>query len=66
MDPKIRDFANIAEIQDAMEAMTRGIELGNDGDAFGLTGFEVIESSDQGMLLQVKLAMEKDSPACFR
>ena len=62
----MRDFANIAEIQDAMEARPYGIDPGNDGDSFGLTGFEVIESSDQGMLLQVKLAMEKDSPACFR
>ena len=51
-----------------MEVKTYGINPGSDvdGDAFGLTGFEVVESSEKRMLLQVKLVMEKDSPACFR
>ena len=47
-------------------ASSNGIEPGNDGnliiqgmiddDAFGLSGFEVVESSEQGMLSQVEAA----------
>jgi glycine betaine/proline transport system substrate-binding protein len=53
----ITDFADIAKHKDALEGKIYGIEPGNDGnrlildmiaaDAFGLTGFEVVESSNR-------------------
>ena len=59
----INDFADIAAQKDALDGKIYGIEPGNDGnrlildmiaaDAFGLDGFEVVESSEQGMLAQV-------------
>ena len=59
----ISDFSNIAEHKDALDGKIYGIEPGNDGnrlildmienDQFGLGGFELIESSEQGMLAQV-------------
>ena len=59
----ISDFSNIAEHKDALDGKIYGIEPGNDGnrlildmiqnDQFGLGGFELVESSEQGMLAQV-------------
>lgn len=75
MDLGIKDFADIAKHKDALEGKIYGIEPGNDGnrliqsmidgDAFGLTGFEVAESSEQGMLAQVARATKKDEPIVF-
>jgi len=73
----IADFADIATHADDLEAEIYGIEPGNDGnrlimdmieaDAFGLGGadFEVVESSEQGMLAQVARATERDEPIVF-
>jgi glycine betaine/proline transport system substrate-binding protein len=71
----IADFADIAAHKDALEGKIYGIEPGNDGnrliidmiaaDAFGLTGFEVAESSEQGMLAQVARATDRDEPVIF-
>ncbi len=36
-----------------------------DSDAFGLKGFEVVESSEQGMLAQVQRADKKEEPVVF-
>lgn len=36
-----------------------------DANAFGLEGFEVVESSEQGMLAQVARANKKDEPIVF-
>ena len=62
MDLGIADFADIAGQKDALGAEIYGIEPGNDGNrliidmiadnAFGLDGFEVVESSEAGMLAQ--------------
>src|SRR6056297_2959235 len=62
-DLGITSFADIAASKDALDGRIYGIEPGNDGnrviqsmidaDAFGLSGFEVVESSEQGMLAQV-------------
>ena len=59
----MKDFADIAKFRDELDGKIYGIEPGNDGnrliqdmidqDAFGLKGFEVVESSEQGMLAQV-------------
>ena len=69
----IKDFADIATQKDALEGKIYGIEPGNDGnrlildmiaaDAFGLSGFEVVESSEQGMLAAV--ARADDEPIVF-
>ncbi|MDT8855277.1 choline ABC transporter substrate-binding protein [Paracoccaceae bacterium Fryx2] len=71
----IRDFADIAAQKEALGAKIYGIEAGNDGNrliidmvaknAFGLEGFEVIESSEQGMLAQVARADERGEPVIF-
>ena len=59
----IKDFKDIAAQKDALEGKIYGIEPGNDGNRlildmiasgpFGLDGFEVVESSEQGMLAEV-------------
>ena len=74
-DMGIKDFADIAAHKDALEGKIYGIEPGNDGnrlildmiagDAFGLKGFEVVESSEQGMLAQVARAEKKSEPVVF-
>lgn len=71
----IKDFADIAAHADALEGKIYGIEPGNDGnrlllemvaeDKFGLGTFEVVESSEQGMLAQVSRASNSGSPIVF-
>lgn len=71
----IKDFADIAGAKDALKGKIFGIEAGNDGnrliqsmidaDAFGLKDFEVVESSEQGMLAQVGRNTKKDLPIIF-
>jgi len=71
----IKDFADIAAHKDALGGKIYGIEPGNDGNrliqsmidgnAFGLSDFEVAESSEQGMLAQVERASRKDQPIVF-
>ena len=74
-DLGIRDFADIAPHADSLDSKIYGIEAGNDGnrlimdminaDAFGLNGFDVVESSEQGMLAQVARADRKGDPIIF-
>lgn len=74
-DMGIANFADIAANADALDGKIYGIEPGNDGnrlimdmiaaDAFGLSGFEVVESSEQGMLAQVDRASGRDEPIVF-
>lgn len=69
------DFSKIAANKDALEGKIYGIEPGNDGnrlildmisgDKFGLTGFEVVESSEQGMLAAVAKADGENKPIVF-
>jgi glycine betaine/proline transport system substrate-binding protein len=71
----ITDFAAIAANRDALGAKIYGIEPGNDGNrlildmieanAFGLAGFEVVESSEQGMLAQVERSDRRNEPVVF-
>ncbi len=71
----IRDFADIATHADALEGKIYGIEPGNDGNrlilgmieagTFGLQGFEVVESSEQGMLAQVSRLDKRGEPIVF-
>ncbi|MDJ1007783.1 MAG: choline ABC transporter substrate-binding protein [Paracoccaceae bacterium] len=74
-DLGIADFADIAGAADALEGKIYGIEPGNDGNrliqsmidenAFGLSGFEVVESSEQGMLAQVERSDRRGEPVVF-
>ncbi|MGX5664927.1 choline ABC transporter substrate-binding protein [Rhizobium daejeonense] len=71
----IKDFKDIAAHKDELEGKIYGIEPGNDGnrlildmiekDTFGLKGFEVVESSEQGMLAQVARAEKDGTPVIF-
>jgi len=71
----IADFNDIATHRDALQNRIYGIEPGNDGnrlildmieaDAFGLAGFEVVESSEQGMLAQVQRSERRNEPMIF-
>lgn len=71
----IDSFDDIAAQADALEGEIYGIEPGNDGnrlildmiaaDQFGLGEFELVESSEQGMLAQVARAEERDEPVVF-
>lgn len=74
-DAGIMSFADIAAARDALDNKIYGIEPGNDGNrliqdmieqnAFDLEGFEVVESSEQGMLAQVARADRKGEPVIF-
>ena len=74
-DAGLKDFADIAKFKDQLDGEIYGIEPGNDGNriildmiasnAFGLKGFEVIESSEQGMLSQVKRAEKRGKMVVF-
>ncbi len=71
----IKDFKDIAAHKDALEGKIFGIEPGNDGNRlisdmiasgpFGLDGFEVIESSEQGMLAEVQNLSDDAKPIIF-
>ncbi|RDD71264.1 choline ABC transporter substrate-binding protein [Paracoccus versutus] len=74
-DLGIADFAGIAAHKDALEGKIYGIEPGNDGNRlllemvagnkFDLGTFEVVESSEQGMLAQVARAEAAGKPVVF-
>jgi len=71
----IASFGDIEAHADALDGKIYGIEPGNDGnrliqsmidqDAFGLSDFEVVESSEQGMLAQVARLTRRDEPIVF-
>ncbi|WGV17603.1 choline ABC transporter substrate-binding protein [Fuscovulum ytuae] len=71
----ITDFANIKDQKDALGAEIYGIEPGNDGNRlvleainspdFGMDGFELVESSEQGMLAEVASKTEAGEPIVF-
>ncbi len=71
----IHDFKDIAAQKDALEGKIYGIEPGNDGNRlildmiksgpFGLDGFDIVESSEQGMLAAVAKATDAGKPIVF-
>ncbi|MGH6898271.1 MAG: choline ABC transporter substrate-binding protein [Geminicoccaceae bacterium] len=71
----LEDFADIAAFREQLDGEIYGIEPGNDGNrlilemieenAFGLEGFELVESSEQGMLAQVARATRSEEPIVF-
>lgn len=74
-DAGLKSFADIAKFKKELKGEIYGIEPGNDGnriildmiagDSFGLKGFEVVESSEQGMLSQVKRAEKRGKMVVF-
>jgi glycine betaine/proline transport system substrate-binding protein len=71
----LKDFADIAKFSEQLDNQIYGIEPGNDGnrlilemieqDTFGLGGFELVESSEQGMLAQVARAGRGEDAIVF-
>jgi glycine betaine/proline transport system substrate-binding protein len=74
-DAGLQSFADIAKFKDQLDGKIYGIEPGNDGnrlilgmidgDQFGLKGFELVESSEQGMLSQVQRSVDRNQPIVF-
>jgi glycine betaine/proline transport system substrate-binding protein len=74
-DQGLKSFGDIAAFQDKLSGKIYGIEPGNDGnrliidmikaDKFGLKKFEIVESSEQGMLAQVERATKRKEPIVF-
>ena len=66
-DAGIKNFADIEKYKEKLDSRIYGIEPGNDGNrliqtmidtnAFGLKGWKLVESSEQGMLSQVRRAV---------
>jgi len=71
----LKDFADIAKFKDKLDGKIYGIEPGNDGNrliqgmidknAFGLKGFKLVESSEQGMLAQVARNVKRNKWIVF-
>ncbi|MFV0409810.1 MAG: choline ABC transporter substrate-binding protein [Paracoccus sp. (in: a-proteobacteria)] len=74
-DLGITDFSKIAEHEKELKGKIYGIEPGNDGnrlliemvaeDKFGLGTFEIVESSEQGMMAQVARETRGARPIVF-
>lgn len=74
-DQGLHSFKDLAKFKDQLGGKIYGIEPGNDGnrlildmikdDKFGLKGWEVVESSEQGMLSQVERATKRSEPIVF-
>ncbi len=74
-DKGLHDFADIAKFKDTLSGKFYGIEPGNDGNrhildmikdpTFKLDGFELVESSEAGMLSQVAKATQNKEDVIF-
>ncbi len=74
-DAGVRTFADIAKFESKFNKRIYGIEPGNDGnrliqemmdkDAFGLKGFKLVESSEAGMLSEVKRSERRNKWVVF-
>ena len=71
----LKTFADIAKFSKQLGGKIYGIEPGNDGnrlildmikgDKFGVKGFQLVESSEQGMLAQVERASRRKEHVIF-
>ena len=71
----LQSYADIAKFADELDGKIYGIEPGNEGNAylvslteedkFGLGDFDIVESSEQGMLAQVARFYKKEEPVVF-
>jgi glycine betaine/proline transport system substrate-binding protein len=74
-DKGLKDFADIGKFKDSLKSKIYGIEPGNDGnrlvldlikgDKFSLKDFQLVESSEQGMLAQVQRATDRKEDIVF-
>jgi glycine betaine/proline transport system substrate-binding protein len=74
-DAGLKDFADIAKFKDKLDDKIYGIEAGNDGNRlildmisankFDLSGFELVESSEAGMLSAVQKAASSKEDVVF-
>jgi glycine betaine/proline transport system substrate-binding protein len=74
-DAGLKDFSDIAKFKDKLDGKIYGIEAGNDGnrlildmiaaDKFGLKDFELVESSEAGMLSAVQKAAGSNEDVVF-
>jgi glycine betaine/proline transport system substrate-binding protein len=74
-DAGLKSFQDIAKFKDELDGEIYGIEPGNDGNRliqdmidknqFDLGGFKLVESSEQGMLAQVKRMTSRDKFIVF-
>ena len=74
-DKGLKDFKDIDKFKDSLKGKIYGIEPGNDGnrlvldlikdDKFGLKKFQLVESSEQGMLSEVQRASSHKEDVVF-
>ncbi|MBN9071001.1 MAG: choline ABC transporter substrate-binding protein [Rhizobiales bacterium] len=74
-DEGLKSFADIAKFKDKLDGKIYGIEAGNDGNrliqkmiddnTFDLSGFELVESSEAGMLAAVQKAVPSKQDVVF-
>lgn len=74
-DAGLKDFADIQKYAKQLDSTFYGIEAGNDGNLhilnmikhndYGLRGFHLVESSEQGMLAEVSRAVAARKPVVF-
>jgi glycine betaine/proline transport system substrate-binding protein len=74
-DKGLKSFADLSKFHDELGGKIYGIEPGNDGnslvvkmiekDDFGTKDFELVASSEQGMLSQVARATKSEKPIVF-
>lgn len=74
-DMGIKDFADIAKFHEQLHGQIYALEAGNDSNnvlikmqeakAFGFEKFEIVESSEQGMLAAVEKAAARSEPIVF-
>ncbi|RKF18706.1 choline ABC transporter substrate-binding protein [Alginatibacterium sediminis] len=74
-DAGVQSFADLAKHKDQFKGRIYGIEPGNDGNrliqdmidknAFDLKGFKLVESSEAGMVSQVKRAVDREQWVAF-
>lgn len=74
-DAGLKTFDDIAKFKDELKGQIYGIEPGNDGnrlildmiegDLHGLADFELVESSEAGMLAQLRRAVQREEHMVF-
>ncbi len=73
-DQGLQSYEDMAEFQEALNGEIYGIEPGNEGNTYLISltesggpfeGFEVVESSEQAMLAQVRRAVDNEEPVVF-
>lgn len=73
-DQGLQSYDDMAEFRDALNGEIYGIEPGNEGNMYLMSltepggpfeGFEVVESSEQAMLSQVRRAVDAEEPVVF-